>query len=50
MNNEPAFPVGVDVTQNQWKPSSGMSLRDYFAAKVINGHYLYAVHMNQQLQ
>lgn len=37
MNNEPAFPVGVDVTQNQWKPSPGMSLRDYFAAKTLQG-------------
>lgn len=37
MTNEPAFPVGVDVTQNQWKPSFGMSLRDYFAAKTLQG-------------
>lgn len=38
MNNTkdmPAFPCGRDVTLDQWEPSSGMTLRDYFAAKVM---------------
>ena len=33
----PAFPNGTDVTQGQYAPSSGMSLRDYFAAKAMQG-------------
>ena len=35
LNNEPAFPCGQDVTLNQYAPSSGMTLRDYFAAKAM---------------
>ena len=31
MNNPPAFPTGTGVTPYQ----SGMTLRDYFAAKVL---------------
>ena len=38
MNNEPAFPVGRDVTQDQFAPSSGMTLRDYFAAKAMQAN------------
>ena len=37
MNNEPAFPCGTDVTQGMFAPSSGMTLRDYFAAKAMQG-------------
>jgi hypothetical protein len=35
MNNPPAFPSGNDVTLGDWKSHghSGMTLRDYFAAK-----------------
>lgn len=35
-NSSPAFPCGRDVTLDQWEPSSGMTLRDYFAAKALN--------------
>lgn len=38
MNNTkdmPAFPCGRDVTLDQFEPSSGMTLRDYFAAKAM---------------
>lgn len=31
----PAFPCGRDVTLDQFAPSSGMTLRDYFAAKAM---------------
>ena len=34
--NEPAFPCGRDVTLDQFAPSTGITVRDYFAAKVIN--------------
>ena len=37
MKDMPAFPCGCDVTLNQYEPSSGMTLRDYFAAKAITG-------------
>ena len=33
MNNPPAFPTGTGITPYQ----SGMSLRDYFAAKAMQG-------------
>ena len=33
MNNPPAFPTGTGVTPY----NSGMTLRDYFAAKAIEG-------------
>ena len=33
MNNPPAFPTGTGVTPYH----SGMTLRDYFAAKVMQG-------------
>jgi hypothetical protein len=33
----PAFPIGTDVTQNKWATSTGMTLRDYFAAKAMQG-------------
>tara|TARA_R110000823_G_scaffold270816_1_gene390351 strand:+ start:51 stop:257 length:207 start_codon:yes stop_codon:yes gene_type:complete len=37
MNNQPAFPSGNDVTLGDWKSHghSGMTLRDYFAAKAM---------------
>ena len=37
MNNPPAFPSGNDVTLGDWKSHghSGMTLRDYFAAKAL---------------
>jgi UDP-N-acetylglucosamine pyrophosphorylase len=34
-SSEPAFPCGSDVTQNQFAPSCGLSMRDYFAAKAM---------------
>jgi len=34
MNNPPAFPSGYDVPENP-----GMSLRDYFAAKALQGMF-----------
>jgi hypothetical protein len=39
MNNPPAFPSSNEVTLNDWVSSghSGMSLRDYFAAKAMQG-------------
>ena len=33
----PAFPNGYDVTQGQFEPHGGMTLRDYFAAQVLVG-------------
>jgi hypothetical protein len=38
--NEPAFPTGTGVTPYK----SGMTLRDYFAAKAIQGFLAYAAH------
>jgi hypothetical protein len=37
MNNPPAFPSGNEVTLGNWKSHghSGMTLRDYFAARGI---------------
>jgi hypothetical protein len=37
MNNPPAFPSSNEVTLNNWVSSghSGMTLRDYFAAKAM---------------
>ena len=37
MTNTPAFPSGNDVTLGDWKSHghSGMTLRDYFAAKAM---------------
>ena len=37
MKNPPAFPSGNDVTLGDWRSHghSGMTLRDYFAAKVL---------------
>jgi hypothetical protein len=37
MNNPPAFPSSNEVTLNDWVSSghSGMSLRDYMAAKAM---------------
>ena len=37
MNNPPAFPSGNDVTLGDWRSNghSGMTLRDYFAAKAM---------------
>ena len=39
MNNPPAFPSGNDVTLGDWRSHghSGMTLRDYFAAKAMQG-------------
>jgi len=40
MNNPPAFPSSNEVTLNDWVSSghSGMSLRDYMAAKAMQGY------------
>ena len=38
--NEPAFPTGTGITPYK----SGMTLRDYFAAKAIQGFLAYAAH------
>jgi pimeloyl-ACP methyl ester carboxylesterase len=37
MNSPPAFPSGNDVTLGDWRSHghSGMTLRDYFAAKAM---------------
>ena len=37
MNNPPAFPSGNDVTLGDWRSHghSGMTLRDYFAARAM---------------
>lgn len=35
-NDIPAFPIGRDVTQDQFAPHIGMTLRDYFAARAIH--------------
>jgi hypothetical protein len=39
MNNPPAFPSGNEVTLGDLRSSghSGMTLRDYFAAKAMSG-------------
>ena len=39
MNNPPAFPSGNEVVLGDWRSSghSGMTLRDYFAAKAMQG-------------
>ena len=39
MNNQPAFPSGNEVTLGDWKSHghSGMTLRDYFAARAMQG-------------
>jgi hypothetical protein len=39
MNNPPAFPSSNEVTLNDWVSSghSGMTLRDYMAAKAMQG-------------
>ena len=41
MNNPPAFPSGNDVTLGDWRSHghSGMTLRDYFAAKAMANEY-----------
>jgi hypothetical protein len=41
MNNPPAFPSSNEVTLNDSVSSghSGMTLRDYFAAKAMQGMY-----------
>ena len=37
MNNPPAFPVQSIYIEDQETNSTGMSLRDYFAAKAMQG-------------
>ena len=37
MNNEPAFPVQSVYIEDQETNSRGMTLRDYFAAKAMQG-------------
>ena len=41
MNSPPAFPSGNDVTLGDWRSHghSGMTLRDYFAAKALANAY-----------
>ena len=34
-NDEPAFPCGRDVTLDQFAPTLGLTIRDYFAAKAM---------------
>lgn len=41
MNNEPAFPIDR-IAVNKEFGTSGMTLRDYFAAKAMQG--MYAAH------
>jgi hypothetical protein len=36
MNNPPAFPI-ANLWHNELKQYNGMTLRDYFAAKVMQG-------------
>ena len=46
--NESAFPTGI-ITDNKGVViggSNGMSLRDYFAAKAMNGIMMYSVEWN----
>ncbi len=45
MNNPPAFPSSNEVTLNDWVSSghSGMSLRDYFAARAMQGMFVTAI-------
>ena len=38
-NDMPAFPCGRDVTLDQFAPSAGMTLRDYFAAKALIAYF-----------
>jgi len=40
MNNPPAFPSGNEVTLGNWRSSghTGMTLRDYMAAKALQGY------------
>ena len=35
----PVFPNGFDVTQGQFEPHGGMTLRDYIATKVMQAYY-----------
>ena len=44
MNNPPAFPTGTGITPYQ----SGMTLRDYFAAKAMQA--IISVHDNTTLE
>ena len=39
MKGFPAFPCGRDVTLDQFAPSPGMTLRDYFAAKALVAYF-----------
>jgi len=39
MNNPPAFPVQSVYIEDQETNSRGMTLRDYFAAMVLQGMY-----------
>jgi hypothetical protein len=51
MNNPPAFPSGNEVTLGNWRSSghSGMTLRDYFAAKAMPVLATQFYSLNQQL-
>lgn len=40
----PAFPCGRDVTLDQFAPSTGMELRDYFASKAMQGLLARGIH------
>jgi hypothetical protein len=45
MNNQPAFPTGI-ITDGKGKiigGSNGMTLRDYFAAKAMQGMFVTAI-------
>ena len=42
--NEPAFPGVTYITLNGEKNPEGMTLRDYFAAKAMQGLLAYATH------
>jgi len=47
MNNQPAFPI-ANLWHNELKQYNGMTLRDYFAAKAMQG--LLASEVNAPMQ
>ncbi|CAB4131975.1 hypothetical protein UFOVP135_55 [uncultured Caudovirales phage] len=44
MNNPPAFPVQSIYIEDQETNSTGMTLRDYFAAKAMQGEMTQGIH------
>ena len=43
MNNPPAFPI-ANLWHNELKQYNGMTLRDYFAAKAMEGEMTQGIH------